>query len=125
MTFDFVQVKSASRRELKVRPPLEIMQTVEKEMNKPVNQSALQFNSEHQVTNWKYGNAFSDTVDELLKDGGRAAGVLISGTGGVLLTAGVGGLAATPVGYKVGEKVAECAAFALNKNAAKTSITTL
>jgi hypothetical protein len=101
------KVKSATNRGLEALPPEKVMQIVNSQLDKPVKQSAVQHNSEHQVTEFKYGQAFSDTVDILMKDSGRAIG---GATGGAIgfMTGGVPGAAAGVVtGSQIGENVAK------------------
>jgi len=101
------KVKSATNRGLEALPPEKVMQIVNSQLDKPVKHNPVQHNSEHQVTEFKYGQAFSDTVDILMKDSGRAIG---GATGGVIgfMTGGVPGAAAGVVtGSQIGENVAK------------------
>ncbi len=83
------------------------MLIVNSQLDNPVKHNAVQYNSEHQVTKFKYGQAFSDTIDILMKDSGRAIG---RATGGLVgfITGRVPGAATGPVtGYQIGKNVAK------------------
>ncbi len=101
------KLKSATNRKLDALSPERVMQIVNSQLDKPVKHNAFQHNSEHQVTEFKYGHAFSDTVDILMEDSGRAIG---GATGGVVgfITGGVPGAAAgAATGSQVGKNVAK------------------
>ncbi len=100
-------MKSATNRKLDALPPEKVMQIVNSQLDKPVKHNAVQHSSEHQVTEFKYGQAFSDTVDILVKVSGRAIGGVAGGAVG-FITGGVSGAAAGAVtGSQVGKNVAE------------------
>jgi hypothetical protein len=56
------KVRSAENRGLKPRSEEEIMESVQKSMNKGFDYNILYYNCEHKVTEWKFGLPFSDQV---------------------------------------------------------------
>jgi hypothetical protein len=101
------KLTGARNRNLNALLPEKVMQIVNRQLDKPVKHSPVQHNSEHQVTEFKYGQAFSDAFDILMEDCGRAIG----GATGVavgLITGGVSGAAAGAVtGSQIGKNVAK------------------
>jgi hypothetical protein len=101
------KLMSATNRKLEALPHERVMQIVNSQLDKPVKHSPVQYNSEHQVTEFKYGQAFSDTVDILMGDCGRAIGGATGGAVG-FMTGGVSGTAAGSVtGSQIGKNVAK------------------